>query len=80
MSTRDESYLMRKDYRLVHASMWAFTVMLGMVFGFLAPLSFAGLIPWFSPQCAVFGLLAVPVLTATLFSIAMGGARRKDEK
>jgi Tfp pilus assembly protein PilO len=59
---------------------WTFLVVLAMAVGFVAALSFAGIIAWPSPTVMLFSMLATMALVATQFSLCLGGGMTKAER
>ena len=72
----------QQDRRLaiVRSIMWSLIVLIGMCSGFFFALSMVGAIDWLSPNAALFTVLGTLVLTATMFSLMLGGGMTKAER
>lgn len=70
----------RRKITAYHSIVWSFLVVLAMVVGFTAALTFVGAITWMSPTVATFNMLATLALVATQFSLTLGGGRTKAER
>lgn len=64
----------------VQSTIWACIVLLGMTMSFMAALSFTGMISWYTPSMALFGVLGTFAFVATQFSLTLGGGERKYKK
>lgn len=62
---------------ITRSVMWTFLVVLGMASAFNFALVLVGVTNWISPSAALFAVLGTLALTATMFSIMLGGGTRK---
>lgn len=60
--------------------MWSLIVMIGMCSGFFFALTIVGAIDWLGPSAALFPVLGTLALTATMFSLMLGGGMTKAER